>query len=703
MILVPAFSGPPTTLGKNLSKFDQLSLTLLLHKEGKQIENVSILDTYVNKAIPIAIKTQRSSLGHNLCGRNMSYNCSENKQNNTTTDSTPFTLFGGSLAVPQFVENPNRSHSSNVNDKGNRIVTDTVQPKDIVHEHVSAKANENSLRNSQLGVSTSQSSASNSSKPKTNKFSMLGKLLQKSSTDLKSNHNGDGSVELPVASKRKKLSDAASIEQPTKRRTVPSISNVMSSVQTRISMSDFAGIEGFCRNAGASPKGLQSLLQKLSKTESVVLSVVWSSLITNHATTTTKFCTPSVPCTKWNCSCDRNIRAKHAVSEILGLLVLLPAELNHIYFLPLVPCIHASTGSLEIVDSVKSIMNLPLTCNTSLMDRWNAVRDLLSMDQGQNSSECSKIIYNGQLALMPIINALEAKSESRQSLNAEYNDLFDPRVAAYLCETDINEKQLELDALFMKYDVDLPPLNANNCGKISAVLAEAKIEMIGLLQVYQKLKVALIASKTLSLFATVEMPIVVILSRMECRGISISESRLVAIRNSIAVKIDEKESEAKVLVGKSFNLASPEQVSNILYEDLKLPPPQTSHNSNKKASKHLSTAEEDLLRIKALHPIVEVILSYRSLAKLQSTYVNNYQQFINHENMSLASNVSPSDVDFPGWEKENCGKVHACWTQTNVRTGRLSCCKPNLQNLPNRQTIAGLDVDLRSVFLPSFG
>ena len=203
----------------------------------------------------------------------------------------------------------------------------------------------------------------------------------------------------------------------------------------------------------------------------------------------------------------------------------------------------------------------------------------------------------------------------------------------------------------------------------------------------------------------------------------------------VTQKISWLSSTAHDLAGKNFNLASPEQVSDVLFKTLNLPAP---HQMTSK-QKHFSTSEEDLLAISSCHPIVNVILDFRSLSKITSTYIDGIRPYVRpifrassglggsndkggakatkgnafeimmthaaevqdhfqhqHQHQPLSSSNQTSDRN----TKYN-NKVHAQWNQTIVRTGRLSCSKPNLQNIPNDQTVSDIQLNPRSFFIPS--
>ncbi|KAJ1403175.1 hypothetical protein B484DRAFT_483668 [Ochromonadaceae sp. CCMP2298] len=120
------------------------------------------------------------------------------------------------------------------------------------------------------------------------------------------------------------------------------------------------------------------------------------------------------------------------------------------------------------------------------------------------------------------------------------------------------------------------------------------------------------------------MPTACLLGSCELTGVVVSASFLDTLKVTLQGKINQVEESIFQQAGTRINVASPEQVSRLLFDELKLPPP--SHTSKK--GKHHSTSEEDLLRIKHLHPVVELILQFRALNKLSSTYIDGVRGFM---------------------------------------------------------------------------
>lgn len=161
------------------------------------------------------------------------------------------------------------------------------------------------------------------------------------------------------------------------------------------------------------------------------------------------------------------------------------------------------------------------------------------------------------------------------------------------------------------------------------------------------------------LFHDIEMPLIPVLARMEQAGIALD----VPFFRQMAAELQDglADLEKKVIdaVGYSFNLNSTQQLSKVLFETLKLAPPDRSRTT---ASGHLSTSADVLIELSGKHPVVDWILEYRELAKLKSTYVE-----------ALPASINPKT-----------GRVHTSFSQTGSVTGRLASSEPNLQNIPIR-------------------
>ena len=167
-----------------------------------------------------------------------------------------------------------------------------------------------------------------------------------------------------------------------------------------------------------------------------------------------------------------------------------------------------------------------------------------------------------------------------------------------------------------------------------------------------------------NLFINLEMPLVYTLIDMENNGVKVDKSVLEDLGVEFRFKLNMLESDIYRLANKKFNIASPKQVGEVLFDDLGL-----------KSNKKRSTSSEELLKLVNEHEIVEYILQYRKYAKLLSTYVDSLGNFVCED-----------------------GKIHAIFNQALTQTGRLSSSEPNMQNISVRDEESK---SIRKAFLPS--
>ena len=163
--------------------------------------------------------------------------------------------------------------------------------------------------------------------------------------------------------------------------------------------------------------------------------------------------------------------------------------------------------------------------------------------------------------------------------------------------------------------------------------------------------------KVNKLFEEIEMPLVKVLSKMEMQGFKIDDKMLADYALILSDEIEKISKEINKLSGEDFNIASPKQLGEVLFEKMKL-----SKKAKKTKSGQYSTSEETLLKLKDKHPIIKQILEYREIKKLLSTYI-----------LALPELIS-----------EKTKRIHTTFNQSVASTGRLSSINPNLQNIPIR-------------------
>ena len=176
---------------------------------------------------------------------------------------------------------------------------------------------------------------------------------------------------------------------------------------------------------------------------------------------------------------------------------------------------------------------------------------------------------------------------------------------------------------------------------------------------------------SINLFNEIEMPLVKVLGEMQVNGIYVDKEELVSFGSKLKEQIETLKTEIYNLCGEEFNINSTQQLGTILFEKLKL-------TVYKKTKNGYSTDVEILEKLKPEHPVIEKILEYRSLMKLNSTYVEGLLTYVN----------------------EKTHRIHSYFHQTITATGRISSTEPNLQNIPTRYELGKL---LRKAFKPAEG
>ena len=245
------------------------------------------------------------------------------------------------------------------------------------------------------------------------------------------------------------------------------------------------------------------------------------------------------------------------------------------------------------------------------------------------------------------------------------NVVFDTSIAAYLLEYNLKE---DIAYLSNEFGYKIPFFT--NIEKEELDIKEICVERAKFIyETKDTLYKELESKEMLYLFNDVEMPLSEVLADMEYTGFNVDKKRLLDMGEEIKIKIELITKDIYNYAGSNFNIASPAQLSDVLFEKLSLP------HYGKKGRSGYSTAADVLQKLIDKHPIVNLILEYRLLTKLYTTYIEGLISYIYEDN-----------------------KIHTIYTQTLTRTGRLSSIEPNLQNIPIRNEYGRL---IRKAFIPS--
>lgn len=257
--------------------------------------------------------------------------------------------------------------------------------------------------------------------------------------------------------------------------------------------------------------------------------------------------------------------------------------------------------------------------------------------------------------------------------------LFDTMIAHYLCEPDLRHKLDYLTESYLDYKmIPIEDLIGKN-GKNQLTMRQVSVEKVAeyaaedadlTLQMVPVLNKMLDENDLTGLFHTLEEPLIRVLCDLEFEGIRINARFLEEYSVELEKQILLKEQEIYRNAGTHFNISSPKQVGEILFDRLKIP-----YKWKKTSSGQYSTDVEKLNELAGEHIVIDTILEYRKLTKLKSTYVD-----------ALPTMVNPKT-----------GRIHSNFNQARAATGRLSSENPNLQNIPIRDE-AGREI--RKAFVP---
>lgn len=239
---------------------------------------------------------------------------------------------------------------------------------------------------------------------------------------------------------------------------------------------------------------------------------------------------------------------------------------------------------------------------------------------------------------------------------------FDTMIALYLLNKNVND---DISYVSNTYGYKIKYVNdiRKNSLKRDIVLKSKFIY-----EVVEDLKIELEKFKLEKLFNEIEMPLIEVLAYIEENGMCVDRKILEDMKEEVSVKIDLVKNKIYNYAGVEFNISSPKQLGEVLFEKLNLP------YGKKKGKTGYSTSHDILVKLRDLHPIINLILKYREMTKLYSTYLEGLGNYILED-----------------------GKIHTIFKQTIARTGRLSSTEPNLQNIPVRTEEGKL---IRKAFLP---
>lgn len=240
---------------------------------------------------------------------------------------------------------------------------------------------------------------------------------------------------------------------------------------------------------------------------------------------------------------------------------------------------------------------------------------------------------------------------------------FDTMISAYLLNYETKD---DICYLANKLNIYIPSYDKKEVVTTEEAIRRAILKAKFIYNTKDKLYEDMKREDNIYLFESIEMPLAKVLAKMETTGIRVDKKVLEEMGTEIKIKLEILTRDIYNYAGEEFNINSPKQLGEILFDKLKLP--------GAKKNKNGYATDIDVLKKLTEYPIINKILEYRALAKLYSTYIDGIISTIRED-----------------------GKIHTIYTQTLTRTGRLSSIEPNLQNIPMRSEYGRL---IRRAFIP---
>ena len=296
----------------------------------------------------------------------------------------------------------------------------------------------------------------------------------------------------------------------------------------------------------------------------------------------------------------------------------------------------------------------------------------VSAYDGENAYYFTK---NGLLENKDIINRFKYTYDYKKNivlfdkydlkLNSEYDDM----ISSYLLELNIKDDIayiMNSKEYSIKYLEDIIKSKSFD----ESLYKESILKSVYIFENKDNNLNKLATNEMKSLYEDIEFPLIEVLANMEIEGIKVSDQAIEEERKVLNLKKEDLTNKIYDFVGHEFNISSPKQLGEVLFEELNLPSPK------KKGGKFgYSTNHDVLVKLKDASPIIGMILEYRNVTKLLNTYVEALPDFILSD-----------------------GKIHTIYKQAVTRTGRLSSVEPNLQNIPVRSEEGK---EIRKLFIPN--
>jgi DNA polymerase-1 len=348
-------------------------------------------------------------------------------------------------------------------------------------------------------------------------------------------------------------------------------------------------------------------------------------------------------------------------------------------FLAKCACIHVDTAeeAKQMIEGLQSASWVAIRCDECFdtvvltLDRASTAY-VLRRGVTEDYESILRIIFSGQVKKA----GHDIKDLQRRLLEMGFSSdgwVFDTALAAYLLSPTDNSYELSrLTERYLGFSLSGQAQENEQLLIIDGAEALAKLtsEATAVAALKELFETKLNELDMKKLYEQIELPLCTVLAEMEQTGFLIDKKTLSEFGDMLAGKIGELETKIYELAGESFNINSPKQLGSILFEKLMLPSP-------KKTKTGYSTNVDVLEHLIDKHPVIRLLMKYRELTKLKSTYADG-----------LMKVISPD------------GRIHTNFQMTVTATGRLSSTEPNLQNIPIRKEVGG---ELRKMFVAGDG
>ncbi|MDO4822688.1 MAG: DNA polymerase I [Bacteroidales bacterium] len=302
---------------------------------------------------------------------------------------------------------------------------------------------------------------------------------------------------------------------------------------------------------------------------------------------------------------------------------------------------------------------------SGLLNRRNLIPDTIQTERKSEVKKVKNEVADGQLDLFASAETSTVTTASENKSNDELVIADGTTIGYDIKKFIVEHEGKDIDTNAPMFDIMLANYVLNS--SIHGMWVRPSVEE------KNRLTEELKKEGLYSLFADVEMPLAPVLARMEMNGVRIDTESLAETSRDFASRMNSIEKEIYELAGEQFNISSPRQVGEVLFDKLKI-----VDKAKKTKTGQYVTSEEVLQNLKGKHPVIDKILDYRGYKKLLSTYIDALPRLINPKT----------------------GHIHTTFNQAITSTGRLSSSNPNLQNIPIRDENGR---EVRKAFIPDEG